>query len=98
MNLTAVIADVLGNIPWQQCELGSRNRQHLFVWIDAVDQEPGDSLRVSRSLYNGIVGDTSGASDTSDTSDTSDNWQALRARVTAGPYVDINRVLITQPG
>ena len=57
----------------------------VFVWVDAVDQERGDSLQVSRSLYNDIAGDTSG------------DWQSLRDTLTVGPYVDINRVLIAQP-
>src|SRR3954447_13994281 len=35
MNLTVAIADTAGDIPRQQCELGSRNRQHLFVGINA---------------------------------------------------------------
>lgn len=65
--------------------VGIEGNDLLLQWIDAVDQEGGDVLRVARTLYDQIASDNEG------------RWQALRNRVSGGPFVDLNRSLVAQP-
>ncbi len=55
-----------------------------MAWIRAVNEEVVEGLRVPRSLYEEIAADPAG-------------WQALREKLSAGPLVDMNRLLVTTP-
>ena len=52
----------------------------VMAWLRAVNEEVVEGLRVPRSLYDEIAADPTG-------------WQALREELSAGPFVDMNRLL-----
>jgi CpXC protein len=51
------------------------------AWLNSADEGVKEILRVPRSLYDEIAADPSG-------------WEALRAELSAGPFVDMNRLLV----
>jgi CpXC motif protein len=53
------------------------------AWINGADEQVKEILRVPRSLYDEIAADLT-------------TWAALRASLTAGPFVDVNRLLLPQ--
>jgi hypothetical protein len=54
-----------------------------FAWIEAAVEEMVESLEAPRKLYDEIAADPKG-------------WQALREQLTAGPFVDVHRLLVPQ--
>jgi hypothetical protein len=54
----------------------------VFGWILASDETIGDTMRVKRALYDQIAADEDGA------------WADLRADISAGYFVDLNRLTI----
>jgi hypothetical protein len=52
-----------------------------FVWIDADGETPIETMRVPREAYDQLAAAT-------------EEYKDLRARLTEGPYVDMNRLLI----
>jgi hypothetical protein len=61
--------------------LGVEGSELMMAWIRAVNEETVEGLRVPRSLYDEIAADPAG-------------WQALREELSAGPFVDMNRLLV----
>ena len=57
--------------------------QIVLAWIQAASEALVETLRAPRSLYNEIAGDQNG-------------WKALREEVSAGPYVDFQRLLVAE--
>lgn len=55
--------------------------QLVVAWINAANEEVREILRVPRSLYDGIAANL-GA------------WESLRASLTSGMFVDVNRLLL----
>jgi endogenous inhibitor of DNA gyrase (YacG/DUF329 family) len=53
-----------------------------FGWLLSADGSLGPTMKVNRSLYDQIAADTDGA------------WEELREEVTAGYFVDINRLMM----
>jgi hypothetical protein len=53
----------------------------IFGWVRASDETILETLRVPRELYTEIAGDA-------------DAWAELRAEITAGPFVDVDRLLV----
>ncbi len=53
----------------------------VMAWIDPVNEQMVEGLRVPRSLYDEIAADTT-------------DWQALRDELSAGLFVDMNRQLL----
>lgn len=66
--------------------IGVDGGELVFAWMLSSDESTDAEMRVGRALYGEIAEDSAG------------NWAKLRAKLTAGPFVDINRVLIAQPG
>jgi hypothetical protein len=62
--------------------LGSDDGDLVFGWILASDETIGDTMRVKRALYDQIAADEDGA------------WADLRADISAGYFVDLNRLTI----
>ena len=58
--------------------------EFVMAWIRAVNEEIVQGLRVPRSMYDEIAADTTG-------------WQVLREELSAGQFVDMNRLLISTP-
>jgi hypothetical protein len=56
----------------------------VMAWIRAVNEEILEGLRVPRSMYDEIAADAT-------------DWQALRDELSAGLFVDMNRLLVTNP-
>lgn len=54
----------------------------VFAWVRASDEAGGETITVARALYDDIAADSDG------------NWGKLRARFSAGPFVDLQRTLI----
>jgi CpXC protein len=54
---------------------------HL-AWQRSEDEAVGDGLRIRRALYDELAADADG------------DWAALRAQLGAGPFVDLNRLLV----
>jgi len=61
--------------------VGVEGSELVMAWIRAVNEEVVEGLRVPRSLYEEIAADPTG-------------WQALREELSAGPFVDMNRLLV----
>jgi hypothetical protein len=55
-----------------------------FGWLRSADGSLGPTMKVARTLYDQIAADEDGA------------WEELRDEVSAGFFVDINRLLIPQ--
>ncbi len=55
-----------------------------FGWLLSADGSLGPTMKVARTLYDQIAADEDGA------------WEELREEVSAGYFVDINRLLIPQ--
>jgi CpXC motif protein len=55
-----------------------------FGWLRPADESPGPSMRVARSLYDQIAADADGA------------WEDLRDELSAGLFVDVNRLLMAE--
>jgi hypothetical protein len=53
----------------------------VLAWILAVTEQIVEALRVPRSLYDEVEADAAG-------------WQALRKELSAGLFVDLNRILV----
>jgi predicted RNA-binding Zn-ribbon protein involved in translation (DUF1610 family) len=53
----------------------------VLYWLKATVEQAVESLRAPRALYDSILADPA-------------NWQDLRAEVTAGPFVDVTRLLV----
>ena len=53
-----------------------------FGWLLSADESEGPSMRVARSLYDQIAADADGA------------WEELRDELTAGLFVDLNRLML----
>ncbi len=62
--------------------LGGDAQQLLLAWLHSADETPAQRLRVARSLYDEIAADAGGA------------WAELRGTLGAGPFVDMNRMLV----
>jgi hypothetical protein len=58
----------------------------VFAWLRSTDELPDESISVGRALYDDIAEDTAG------------DWAKLRDSISAGPFVDINRMLIAPSG
>jgi hypothetical protein len=57
----------------------------LMAWIQASSERPVETIEVPRALYDEIAADTQG-------------WKDVRADLMAGPFVDLQRLLIpTEP-
>jgi hypothetical protein len=56
----------------------------VLAWIRGAAEELVETLRLPRALYEEIAADR-GA------------WNELRAEVSAGPFVDVNRLLMAEP-
>ena len=54
----------------------------VMAWTRAVNEEIVEGLRVPRSMYDEIAADSAG-------------WQALREELSAGLFVDMNRLLVS---
>lgn len=54
----------------------------VLAWMLSTDQSVDSTLRVARALYDDIAADEAGA------------WAPLRGKVSAGLFVDLNRMLI----
>lgn len=52
-----------------------------FAWVRAADEALVETLRVPREVYDDVVADGEG-------------WAALRAALEAGPFVDVDRLLV----
>lgn len=50
-----------------------------FVWLDTATEEGGDEITVARQLYDDIADDP-------------DGWSPIRARLTDGAFVDIQKL------
>lgn len=53
-----------------------------MAWMRAAFESPGDTVRVSRRLYDEIAADAGG------------EWSALRGELTRGLFVDLSRLLL----
>jgi CpXC protein len=53
----------------------------VLRWIKAASEQPLEELRVPKSLYDDIVAAPG-------------DWKELRAQLTAGPFVDVHRLLV----
>ena len=63
--------------------------QLVFSWLLASDESPGPSLTLARSVYDEIEADLGEGGEGA--------WRGLQARLAAGPFVDIDRVLVAAP-
>jgi hypothetical protein len=52
-----------------------------LVWLEVENEEPREALWVPRGLYDEIAADKTG-------------WQPLREQISAGPFVDVRRLLV----
>jgi hypothetical protein len=69
--------------PGTELRLGKVDGDSLaIVWLQSANEEVKEAMRVPRSLYNEIAAEPAG-------------WQALRDELTSGPFVDVNRLLVT---
>lgn len=57
--------------------------QLVFSWIHATSEQVEDELLVPRQVYDGIAANRG-------------PWEALRLELTAGPFVDVHRLLVPQ--
>lgn len=58
-----------------------------FGWLQPADRSAGPAMRVARTVYDQIAADKEGA------------WEELREEVSAGLFVDLNRLLLADsPG
>ena len=57
----------------------------VFAWIDPADGEAGETLAVSRSLHDEIAADEAG------------DYFEFKRDYEGAFFVDLNRMLITQP-
>jgi hypothetical protein len=65
-----------------ELRLGGVDGDELAVaWLNGANEGVKEILRVPRSLYDEIVADQTG-------------WSALHASLSAGPFVDVNRLLL----
>jgi hypothetical protein len=55
--------------------------QLVFCWINATSEQVEDELLVPRQVYDGIVANQK-------------PWAGLRGELTAGPFVDVHRLLV----
>jgi hypothetical protein len=53
----------------------------LFAWIEQETERVAETIEVPRSAYDEVVADA-------------DGWAAVRAQLTAGPFVDVSRLLV----
>lgn len=53
----------------------------VMAWIRATTEQPVETLKVPRQLYDDIAANTT-------------EWQALREELSAGAFVDMNRLLV----
>jgi hypothetical protein len=58
--------------------------QLAVAWINGANEELKEILRVPRTLYDGIAADLT-------------PWAALQTSLSAGPFVDMNRLLVASP-
>jgi hypothetical protein len=74
----------------EECPLGNdvelrldkvEGDQLVLRWLKAAEERPVEELRVPRGLYHQIAADV-------------DGWAELRQQLTAGPFVDLYRLLI----
>lgn len=56
--------------------------QLVFGWLRMADQNVGDRVGIERTLYDEIAADTDG------------DWADLREGITAGWFVDLNRLML----
>jgi len=65
-----------------ECRLiGRTDRDLVFAWLDAATEETVEIMEVPRSVYDGIAADLVA-------------WQAVRAELAEGPFVDLHRLLV----
>ena len=54
----------------------------VLAWMRSQDESTAQTLKAARALYDQIVADEEGV------------WAALREELSAGPFVDLNRLLV----
>jgi hypothetical protein len=65
--------------------VGVEGDELVFAWLLSSDEQQDQAMRVGRALYDDIAADVDG------------QWAKLRTALSAGPFVDINRMLIAEP-
>lgn len=58
----------------------------VFAWVNPADNTTGEMIAVPRTLHDEIVADEDG------------DWYAFKADFDGALYVDLNRMLVEQPG